>query len=192
VNSLFVIRFGEIGTKGANRGVFERKLVDNVRYALERVGRFTVARETGRVTARSLEEVSVDRAFAELACVFGIAGVSVAREARLDFESICAACVDRMDHAIGETPSDGRSRLTFKIEARRANKAFPLPSLEIAKQVGAHLLDRFPSLGVDVHDPRIRIRVDVRERAAYVSDREMAGPGGIAEIGRASCRERVS
>jgi len=184
LGSLILIRFSEIGVKGANRSFFEQKLAHNIRVALRRVGRFSVSREHGRIFARPEEDAPIDRAIAELQSVFGIAGAAEAIEVDFDFEILARSVVDWMAKTLVEPFLASRrssdQSFSFKVRTRRANKSFPMTSQEISSELGARAIARWPWLKVDVHKPQETVSVEIRERSAYVYTRSTPGPGGIA------------
>ncbi len=187
---LLLVKYGEIALKGRNRPGFERTLMRNVRQALERagarpsirtmMGRFAVNLEpgAGEDEARRLAEAA--------ARVFGVVGVAPALRVPLDPEAIAAAAVAVAREAAGSpaglaagAAGPGSARTTFKLEVRRPNKAYPETSPEVAKIVGRRVLDEVPGLAVDVHEPDLRIGIEIRDDGAYLYGREMPGPGGL-------------
>src|SRR5579883_1629342 len=170
-------RYAEIFLKGLNRGSFERRLVDNMRRAVEPLGA-RVERLHGRVLVwpGGDDDVATQRTIAALQKVFGLASLSPVRLVDKQLEAIGAAAVEEARAATASGP--GSSSMSFKVEARRADKRFPLPSPEIAKQVGAAVVAAL-ALPVDVHRPQLSIGVEVGFEHAYVWGRTAAGPGGL-------------
>lgn len=115
----------------------------------------------------------VEEALHRLSHVFGLVAASPAQSAALDLEEIKAAAVQNMQRAAAE------GYTTFKVETRRPNKAFPIKSPEVNREVGAEILRQVPNLTVDVHSPEVTLRIEVREERAYIYWQELSGPGGL-------------
>lgn len=173
----YLIRYGEIGLKGKNRPQFERLLMQNIRRALKRVGPARVERVYGRLVVESQADPA--RILETVSRVFGVVGISPTLRLPLEEEAICAGALAALgDAAAGITlPRD--EPLTFKVEARRSNKEFPITSPELNGLVGGYLLQNYPGLKVDVHRPRIRVRVEIREKNAFVYAADVPGVGGL-------------
>jgi len=169
---VLLVKYGEIGLKGRNRRDFEERLAANLRRAAEGFEGVKVEREYGRIAVRPADDSQLA---ARLCSVFGVVAVSPAVEAGLAFEAIVEACQKLVARRLEEAGKP----LTFKVEARRPNKAFPLTSPQINAQVGAALLRAFPELRVDVHKPAFQLTVEVRQEQVYVYDRSLPGPGGL-------------
>jgi thiamine biosynthesis protein ThiI len=177
---LLLVKYGEVGLKGKNRPHFEQSLVRNVALALRRADRdgpgLTVRHLRGRLFAdlgTEPDEARVSRLAESAARVFGVVGVAPACQVSLSLEAITEAAIRFAREAV-----EARAR-TFKLEVRRPNKAFPLPSPQVAAAVGRSVLDSVPGLTVDVHEPDLRIAVEIREEGAYLYGREIRGPGGL-------------
>jgi thiamine biosynthesis protein ThiI len=173
VSAVVVCRFGEIFLKGANRGRFERMLVDNVRLAVADVPGARVTAPHGRVLvtvpAEQLEDACV-----RLARVFGLVSVSPARAVPATVPAILEAAVDRAEAAAAATPAIR----AFKVEARRSDKRFPLTSQEIAREAGARIAAA-TGLPVDLHDPPLTVGIEVGTEVAHVFCENRPGPGGL-------------
>jgi thiamine biosynthesis protein ThiI len=174
MDSVLLCRYGELFLKSGNRRHFERALVENIRAAVAGVAGVRVETTHGRVLVR-VPDAEADAAADALARVFGLVSFSVAREvaAAEDLEAMGAAAVDEARAAIArDRPA------AFKIEARRADKRFPVPSMEMARRIGARVQDE-TGLAVDVHDPALRLGVEVGPKAAFVYAGTRAAPGGL-------------
>ena len=167
--SLFLGRVGELTLKGGNRRDFERCLVQNAELFLEGSGA-KVRLASGRLYVRCPEESEQAAAFA-LSHLAGIAGWAKARAVAKDMGAIDRAVLEEAEAA------KAAGCRTFKIEAKRGDKAFPLNSFEIAKEAGAAVADA-GLMSVDVHAPDVVISVEVRE-AAFVYGREASAPRGL-------------
>ncbi len=190
---LLLLKYGEIALKGKNRPHFERALRENVAAALGAAGRGgrEAARTSGaeaqagpRVRAlhgrllvdlgSGADEGEVARLARAAAKVFGLVGVAPARQVPLDLEAITRAAIDLAREAV-----EAEQVATFKLEVKRANKAFPATSPEVSRLVGRRVLEEVPGLAVDVHEPELRLGVEIREDGAYLYGREIPGPGGL-------------
>lgn len=167
---LILARYGEIGLKGRNRWLFEEKLIGRMRAALAGFGVEKIEREYGRIYVSLNGDTK--EACRRLTRVFGLVAVSPALSTDLDLDAIKAAAAA----ALAEARAEGHT--TFKVEARRPNKSFPLTSSEVNRVLGDHLLRTFPELKVDVHHPTVKLEVELRERA-YIYWRSLPGPGGL-------------
>lgn len=166
-----VVRYGEIGLKGLNRRYFEDLLVRRVKQSLDGLPPRPVYRTHGRVLVETREDTEevIDR----LRRVFGVVSMSPAIRTPLDLQSMQEAAVSVMADT-WQGPGE-----SFKVQARRANKAFPHDSPELNHLIGGYVLPRFPGLRVDVHQPSHMLQVEVREEEAYVYSRVVPGPGGL-------------
>ena len=170
----FLIKYSEIGVKGKNRYVFEDALVRQIKRALDRVeGSFTVKKQSGRIFIAIDGEYDYDEAVDALSHVFGISAICptvvVPDEG---FDKMAEAAIKYVDEEFED------KHFTFKVMGRRANKQYPMTSMEVAAEIGARLLDAFPEMSVDVHNPDKLIYVEVRENIAIYST-EIPGPCGM-------------
>ena len=166
----FLIRYGEIALKGKNRSFFERTLFNNLKSALKGLDT-RVFRMHGRflVTGPAAEEEEIT---GRLSRVFGVVSVSNVTTAPLDLEAIKEKALELVE----SRPLPGDS---FKVEARRSNKSFPLTSPELNRIIGAAILETHPRLKVDLHDPSFRVFIEVGSKEAYLYHDRVAGPGGL-------------
>ena len=170
----FLIKYGEIGVKGKNRYLFEDALVRQIRYALRRVeGEFDVTKENGRIYAVATTAFDYDEAVEALKTVFGIIGICpVVQIEDNGFDALADTVIQYFDAAYPD------KNLTFKVNARRARKNYPMDSMEINMELGGRLLDAFPELKVDVHKPQVLLQVEIRNKINIYSI-EIPGPGGM-------------
>jgi len=173
VEHLLLIRYGEIGLKGKNRHLFEEQLIRSIRTALEAAAPARVRRAYGRIFVELEEPDRAPAAMERLQRVFGIVAVSPARQVPLDLQAIGDAAVAMVEAQGVEGPR------SFRVQARRPNKRFPLTSQEINEQIGGRLLRAFPQLRVDLTRPELVVSVEVREQGAYVYVDQVPGPGGL-------------
>lgn len=170
----FLIKYGEIGVKGKNRYLFEDALVRQIRYALKEVdGEFNVTKENGRIYATAVSDFDYDEAVAALKRVFGIIGICpVVQIEDNGFDDLAKHVVEYFDATYPD------KNITFKVNARRARKNYPMDSMEINMELGGRLLDAFPELKVDVHKPEVLLQVEIRNKINIYSV-EISGPGGM-------------
>ncbi len=170
----FLIKYAEIGIKGKNRYLFEDALVREIRRVLRKVeGSFDVTKEMGRVYVNANGEYDYDEAVDALKHVFGITGICpVTIVEDTGFEDLKKAVVDYINEVYPD------KNKTFKVFARRSKKSYPLDSMEINRELGGVILDAFPEMKVDVHDPEILLTVEVRSRI-YLYSKVIPGPGGM-------------
>lgn len=172
MREILLLKLGEIVLKGLNRRTFEERLMLNVRAALKCAGDFTM--QKGQSTLLITPEENFDMVVAVEAAkkVFGVASVVVAMPCEKTFESVCETAVSYLEKEL-------KSAKTFKCEAKRADKKFPMKSPELCAELGGYILDRFPHLSVDVHNPDVTVTAEIRDFAAYVHGGRIKGAGGM-------------
>lgn len=173
MKEILLCKYGEIILKGANRRYFEDMLCKTIRFRGKHFGKFTVTRSQSTIVIEPRDDAAdMDGMFETTLKIFGIVGVSR-----------CAVCEKDMD-AIRRTareylpPFLGGKR-TFKVEAKRSDKRFPLTSPEIAREIGGEVLSVVPRLKVDVREPEVTVNVEIREFGAYLHAGQFKGAGGI-------------
>lgn len=169
----FLIKYAEIGIKGKNRYLFENALRDQIKNALKELGNFLVTKEQGRIYVECPDDYDYEETVEALKRVFGIAWICpVMIVDTTDWEELKTAVGDYVEEKYPDR------NFTFKMEAKRADKNYPLTTPEMCMDMGGYLLDRFSELKVDVHNPLVRIMVEVRTRS-YVYSEVIQGPGGM-------------
>lgn len=170
----FLIKYAEIGVKGKNKYLFEEALVQQVKYALKRCeGEFKVTRTEGRIYVHALSEFDYDETVDNLKTVFGVSGICpVIHVEDEGFEKLAETVVDYVDKVYQD------KNITFKVQARRARKNYPMNSMEINMELGGAVLGAFPEMKVDVHHPDVMLHVEIREKI-YIYSIEIPGPGGM-------------
>ena len=173
MKEIILIKNGELALKGLNRRTFEDMLVKNLRRRLESVGKFkfTIAQST-IVAEPENETIDLDEAVERISKVFGIAGFSRAAAVEKDMEVILKSAEEYLAPQLLTVRS-------FKVEAKRSDKKFPLQSPEICRETGGYLLRKFPHLEVDVHNPDMVVTVEVRDGYAYIHGKQIKGAGGM-------------
>lgn len=170
----FLIKYGEIAIKGKNRYIFEDALVSQIRYALKDAeGEFEVRRLQGRIYVDALSDYDYDEVMEALSHVFGIVGICpVVLVEDEGFDRLAEDVIAYMDEVYPD------KNITFKVNARRARKNYPMDSMEINAALGERILDAFPEIRVDVHQPDVLLSVEIREKINIYSI-EVLGPGGM-------------
>jgi tRNA uracil 4-sulfurtransferase len=173
VNELVVVRYSEIFLKGQNRAFFEGRLLRNARSALRALPGSCVQRLHGRFLVEP-GEAGARRAIERLRRVFGIASLSPAHVAPADLDALAAAAVEL---ARAEAERRG-GRPSFKVETRRADKRFPLPSPIVSREIGSRIYEAL-GLPVDVHQPDLEVGVEIGAERSFVFAEQVPGPGGL-------------
>lgn len=170
----FLIKYAEIGVKGKNRYLFEDALVRQIKYAVRKCdGEFSVHKTQGRIYVDALSEFDFEEVVTRLKRVFGISGICpVVHVEDEGFEQLCREVIRYIDEVYPE------KNKTFKVQARRARKNYPLDSMTINMELGGAVLDAFPEMKVDVHKPEILLNIEVREKI-YLYSEIIPGPGGM-------------
>ena len=170
----FLIKYAEIGTKGKNRYMFEDALIKQIRYALKSVeGQFDVTKESGRIYVKAETDYDYDDAVEALRRVFGIADICpMVQIEDKDYENLKKHVVEYMDQVYPD------KNITFKVNARRGDKQYPVTSEQINRDMGEVILEAFPQMRVDVHHPDVILHVEVRQRINLFS-LMIPGPGGM-------------
>lgn len=174
MKEIILLKDGEIVLKGLNRRTFEDVLKKNIKYALSPLGSFEIKSAQSIIYVKPLsDDIDLDEACIKISRVFGI--VSYSRAAVCEektLESIMAAAPVYLEKEL-------KAAKTFKVEARRSDKHFPYKSPEICAELGGVILEKFPHLSVDVHNPDLVVNVEVRDFGAYVHGAALKGAGGI-------------
>ena len=170
----FLIKYGEIGIKGKNRHLFEDALMKQIRHALKHVeGKFFVRKEQGRIFVEAESLFDYDEVIEALQRVFGIVGICpMIQMSDEGFENLAVTVIDYLNEVYGDR------KMTFKVNARRAKKSYPKTSMEINCDLGERILEAFPNMKVDVHDPDVMLDVEIRDQI-YIYSQIIPGPGGM-------------
>ena len=173
MHEIILCKLGEVVLKGLNRRSFEMKLMSNIRRRTQRFGKFKIYSRQSTIYVEPAEE-TCDIAGAYNACkqVFGIIAITRALPCEKSKEAIFQTAKTYLADALTEAKS-------FKVESKRADKSFPMGSIQLSQWVGGALHDAFPHLKVDVHHPELTVFVEVREDAAYVHGPAESAAGGL-------------
>ncbi len=173
MNEIILLKLGELVLKGLNRRSFEDKLQANLHRRLHPFGQFRVyTRQSATYVEPMQDSCDVAGAYEALKKVFGIVGLSLARPCEKDKDAILAAAQEFLGDKL-------RAARTFKVETKRADKTFPMTSIQLSQYVGGELHERYPNLTVDVHHPELTVFLEVRDYSAYVHASPEPGAGGL-------------
>lgn len=170
----FLIKYAEIAIKGKNRYLFEDALVHQMKIALKKCeGKFLITKTQGRIFVEAEGEFDYEETVDALQHVFGIVGICPMIYVEDEgFEKLCETVVNYVDQVYPD------KNKTFKVHCRRARKNYPKESMEINADLGEVLLNAYPELRVDVHEPEILLNVEIREKI-YIYSEIIPGPGGM-------------
>ena len=169
----YLIKYGEIAIKGKNRYIFENVLVSQVKERLHKLGEFKVSKEQGRIYVEPIDNIAEDTVIETISKIFGIIAIMpVIVLDDSDFENIKKSAVEFVNDQYEN------KKFTFKVEARRADKNYSRNSMEIAVDLGEHLLNTFNELKVDVKKPEVKIWVEIRN-STYIYSKVYKGLGGM-------------
>lgn len=174
MKEIILAKNGEIALKGLNRRRFEEVLMRNIKWRLRDFGKVTLScmQSTIYITPEDSTFYDFDSAIEALRHVFGIASISRAIVLEKDMEDILSHVCDYIENDLFDAK-------TFKVEAKRSDKHFPLTSPQISAEVGGKILSRFHHLKVDVHNPDVTVMVEIRDRGAYIHAGKIPGAGGM-------------
>ena len=173
MNEMILLKLGELVLKGLNRRSFEDKLQANIHRRLNNLGQFRVyTRQSTTYVEPMREDCDMDGAWEAMKKVFGVVGLSRARACEKDKDAILQACREYLDERL-------KSARTFKVETKRADKTFPMTSIQLSQYVGGELDELYPNLQVDVHHPELTVYVEIRDYAAFVHANPDPGAGGL-------------
>ena len=173
MNEMILLKLGEMVLKGLNRRSFEDKLQANIYRRLNNLGQFRVyTRQSTTYVEPMTDACDMDGAWEALTRVFGVVGLSRARACEKDKDAILAAAREYLDDKLS-------AARTFKVETKRADKTFPMTSIQLSQYVGGELDELYPDLKVDVHHPELTVHIEVRDYAAFVHADPEPGAGGL-------------
>ena len=173
MNEMILLKLGEMVLKGLNRRSFEDKLQANIYRRLNGLGQFRVYTRQSATYVEPMDDAcDMDGAWEAMKKVFGVVGLSRAKACEKDPEAILTACREYLGQRLAEAR-------TFKVETKRADKTFPMTSIQLSQYVGGELDESYPNLKVDVHHPELTVHVEIRDYAAFVHADPEPGAGGL-------------
>ena len=181
MKEVILIKNGELALKGLNRRTFEDVMIKNMRRRLADLGEFTFTPAQSTIKVEGPDGVDLDEAVERVSRVFGIAGFSRALKLEKNFDLVLENAGKYLEQQLLEAD-------TFKVVAKRSDKKFPFDSPQICLALGERLLDEFPHLTVDVHNPGLTVMVEVRDHDIFVHANQLKGAGGmpVGTAGRAA------
>ncbi len=173
MNEIILLKLGELVLKGGNRHSFEEKLMTNARRRLKPYGKFKIyTRQSTTYIEPQEDTCDMDGAYEAMKYLFGAVGLTRARGCEKDKDSILETAKTYLDERL-------RNVKTFKVESKRADKSFPMTSIQLSQYVGGELHEAYPNLTADMHDPELTVNLEVRDFAAYVHADPEPGAGGL-------------
>ena len=173
MKELILVKYGEMALKGLNKKTFEDMLIKNIKRRLKPLGHFQYTSAQSTTYIKPLDEdIDLAEVSERVGKIFGIAAYCRACVCEKDFNDICEKSYEYLDTVLS-------CAKTFKVNAKRADKAFPMKSPEICMELGGKLLERFPHLTVDVKNPEVTVTVEIRDENAFVHAENIKGAGGL-------------
>lgn len=172
MKEIVLIKLGEIALKGLNRFAFEDALKKNIKSALYGAGYFKVSAAQSTIFVTPKSDVDMDDVCDRISRVFGIVSFTRACVCEKDINDIYEKAPEYLEDTL-------RFAKSFKVEAKRSDKKFPMTSPEIMREVGGKILEKFPHLTVDVRNPEVKVVVEIRDFGAYIHAAQEKGAGGI-------------
>ena len=172
MEDIILLKQGELVLKGLNRKIFENKLIANIKRVISPFGEFKIHASQSIIYVEPVGYCDMDMAHEAVKKVFGIASVSRAASCEKNEDAIFETAVKYLGDKLSRAKS-------FKVESKRADKRFHMNSIELSQYVGGLLNEKYPHVTVDVHDPEITVKAEVRETSAYVHGLAEEGAGGL-------------
>lgn len=173
MKEVLLAKYGEMALKGLNKKTFEDVLIKNVKRRLRSLGKFEYSSAQSTLYITPLDEnIDLSEVSERVGKIFGIATYCRACVCEKDFNDIKEKSIEYLTDILGMAK-------TFKVNAKRADKSFPMKSPEICMELGGILLEKFPHLTVDVKNPEVTVTVEIRDTNAYVHAENIKGAGGL-------------
>lgn len=174
MKEILLCKYGEIVLKGANKRYFEDILCKELRKRAKKHGNFEISRAQSTIYVKPLDDFcDIDSMYEDALKVFGIAAIGRA--------AVCEKNIDDIKRVAREyIPQFLEGKKSFKVDGKRSDKTFPYNSMDLAQIIGGEILEATRGrVRVDVHNPEITVKVEIREQAAYVHAGQMNGAGGL-------------
>ncbi len=173
MQEVIMVKYGEIALKGLNKHTFEDMLIRNIKRRLKHCGEFDYSRRQSTVYIKPLsEDADIDMAIEKLKCIFGIAAIQRSAQLPKNWEDIVALGMPYLENALS-------CAKTFKVEAKRSDKAFPMKTPDLQRELGGAILSAYPHLSVDVHNPEVTVIIEIRDSHAFINAEKIQGQGGM-------------
>lgn len=171
--NIAAVSFGEIFLKGKNRGSFEHKLIEQIKFSLKDFRNVSVYKDSGKVYVETANEEDMDKIVERVRRVFGISNLSPSIKTSKEPEVIIEKTKDLFRYLLSK-----QNIQTFKIKTKRSDKNFPIKSMDFSALVGGEILEEFGQVRVDVHNPDVEIYIDIK-KACYISSERIKTLGGL-------------
>ena len=171
--NIAAVSFGELYLKGKNRGSFEQKLIDRIKYALKEFKDVSVYKDSGKLFVESKNEDDMDKIVEKLRKIFGISLISPSIKTTKDVDIIIEKIIELFGYLLSR-----QDIKTFKVKTKRSDKGFPYKSMDFSALTGGKILENFGSVKVDVHNPDVEIFIDIR-KTCYISSEKIKTLGGL-------------
>ena len=173
MREIILLKQGEMVLKGLNRRGFEDKLMGNAKRRLKKFGQFKVYTRQSTTYVEPMDDsCDFEGAREAMEKLFGVAGLCRARSCPKDKDAILACAVEYLGDKLAAAH-------TFKVETKRADKSFPMNSIQLSQYIGGELDEMYPNLKADMHDPELTVHVEVRDFEAFVHAGPEPGAGGL-------------
>lgn len=172
MKEIIMLKYGEIALKGLNKATFEDILQKNIKRRLKPLGEFEIFRRQSTIYLTPPENADIEEVISRLKTIFGISAIQPCCVLPKDFTIIAEQSRIYLKEALENAG-------TFKVESKRSDKAFPMETPDIQRELGAVLLEAFPHLKVDVHNPDVAVRLEIRDKGAYLGARRIQGACGM-------------
>lgn len=173
MEEVILAKYGEMALKGQNRPMFEAQLIKTIKRRVEYAGEFKVYKAQSTIYIEPIgEKASIDKALELTSRVFGIAAIHKAMVTKKDFSTIAEDTCSYLQNELSKAKS-------FKVSCKRSDKSFPMNSMELSREIGAVVLDRFPHLSVVMKDADCSVNIEIRDFAAYIHSGKLTAAGGM-------------
>lgn len=168
-----MVKYGEIALKGLNKHTFEDMLIRNIKRRLKKCGQFEYSRRQSTVYIKPLsEDADIDSAIKALKTIFGIAAIQRSAQLPKNWEDIVSLGMPYLEDTLNAVK-------TFKVDAKRADKSFPMKTPDLQRELGGAILSAYPHLKVDVHNPDVTVILEIRDTHAFINAEKIPGQGGM-------------
>jgi len=173
MQEVIMVKYGEIALKGLNKHTFEDMLIRNIKRRLKKCGEFDYSRRQSTVYIKPLsEDADIDGAIKALKTIFGIAAIQRSAQLPKNWEEIVSLGMPYLEETLSSVK-------TFKVDAKRADKSFPMKTPDLQRELGGAILSAYPHLKVDVHNPDVTVILEIRDTHAFINAEKIPGQGGM-------------
>lgn len=171
--NIVAVSFGELFLKGKNRGSFEHKLIEQIKYALKKFNDVSIYKDSGKVYVETKNKEDMDEIVEKIRKIFGISNISPSIKTIKDIDIIIEKTIELFRYLLNK-----QDIKTFKIKTKRSDKEFPVKSMDFSALMGGKILENFSSVMVDVHNPDVEILIDIK-KCCYISSEKIKTLGGL-------------